>query len=77
MELSIDSIEIFDQLTSSEGVCKLGILGTLRAKTTTQFLLFSATIMWATVLVAQPQEGEVSHWEDGSSMGCTYVFSQV
>ncbi len=39
-------------------------------------LIFSVTLMWSTVLFAQPQVGEVSHWEDGSPMGCTYVFAK-
>lgn len=53
---------------------------TIRFETAIQevvkFLVCSATILWTTSLFAQPQEGEVSHWEDGSSMGCTYIFAQ-
>ena len=33
-------------------------------------------MMWCSSLHAQPQFGEVSHWEDGSSMECPFIFQQ-
>lgn len=58
----------------------MSIPGTMRIESTIKklikHLVCSATLMWTTTLLAQPQVGEVSHWEDGSPMGCTYVFAQ-
>ena len=43
---------------------------------TVKILIALLLITGSSAALSQPQDGEVAHWEDGSSMECPFVFEQ-